>query len=170
MDPSAVTLDPVAPDRRASVLGPRTAAEDREIALVRQIARWMDSRAIDPIVGFLLPGVGDLIGSAFGLYVVAIAARRRVPPIVIARMLLNLGLDALLGALPLAGDLADIAFRAHRRNADLLVARHATGGRSRADQARDWAAVLGAALLLVVAVALAVWGAIAAVRAIARAV
>jgi ATPase subunit of ABC transporter with duplicated ATPase domains len=77
--------------------------------------------------------------------------------LVIARMLLNLGADALLGVVPVAGDLFDVVFRAHRRNAELLLARH----EARRSTWRDWAAVLGAAGLLVAALGLVVCGAVA---------
>ena len=151
-------MAPPLPQRDAQ----RRASDDRDLEVVRRVTRWLDDRGIDPILGFVAPGVGDLIGSAFGLLVIAVAVRRRVPAIVIARMMLNLGVDAVLGVVPIAGDLADVAFRAHRRNADLLLARHD----QRRSTWRDWAAVLGAASLLVAALVLVVWGAIAVLRAL----
>jgi hypothetical protein len=135
---------------------------DREVAVVQRVARWMDVLALDPVLGFVLPGVGDVVGSVFGLYVVSVAVRRRLPVVVIARMLLNLGIDTLIGVVPIAGDLADVAFRAHRRNAELLLSRQATGTASW----RDWALVAGAAGLLVGALVLSAWAAIALVRAV----
>lgn len=141
---------------------PRASSADRDLEMVRRVTRWLDDRALDPILGFIAPGVGDLVGSAFGLAVIAVAVRRRVPAIVIARMLLNLGVDALVGVVPVLGDVFDIAFRAHRRNADLLLARH----EARRATWRDWAAVLGAAGLLIGALVLVAWGAIAVLRAL----
>jgi hypothetical protein len=135
---------------------------DAEVAVVQRVTRWMDVLALDPVLGFVLPGVGDVVGSVFGLYVVSVAVRRRLPVVVIARMLLNLGVDTLLGVVPVAGDLADVAFRAHRRNAELLLSREATGKASW----RDWAMVIGAAGLLVGALAVSVWAAVALARAI----
>lgn len=157
MDPARLSLDSTAAQSATP-----TDTGDRELAAVRTLARWMDVLAIDPALGFLLPGVGDLVGSAFGLYVVGVAIRRRLPVIVIARMLLNLGLDTLIGAVPIAGDLADVAFRAHRRNAELLLTRHA----ARRASWRDWAAVLAAAGLLVGALAVAIWLTVAIFRAL----
>ena len=125
---------------------------DPDVRRARTIARVLDDHYVDPILGFFLPGVGDLVGSMFGLYVVGIAARRRLPAIVIARMLLNLAIDAALGVVPLLGDLGDIAFRANRRNLDLLEAR-VRGG----DTWRDWAAVIGALVLVIAAFAGLVW-------------
>jgi len=136
---------------------------DLELERVRRLARVLDHGMVDPLLGFVLPGVGDLIGSLLGLYIVAIAVRRRVSPVVIARMLLNLALDAGIGAIPVIGDLADIAFKANDKNVALLASRDATGKAT----ARDWLAVGGAALALVAVIGLVIYAIAAVLHAIA---
>src|SRR5215813_3562981 len=111
-----------------------------EIERARTLTRVLDRYLVDPLLGLLLPGAGDLIGSLLGLYLVVIAVRRRMSPVIVARMLLNLALDAVLGAIPLIGDIADFAYKANERNLALLVGRHETGKAT----ARDWLAVGGA--------------------------
>ncbi len=120
--------------------------DDRDLAAAETLARWLDDRFLDPLLGLVLPGVGDAIGSALGLYVVAVALRRRLPLPTVARMLLNLAVDALVGAVPVAGDLFDFAWKANRRNVALLRARAAAPHQT----AGDWLRV-GAALALVAA-------------------
>jgi hypothetical protein len=137
--------------------------EDPEIARVRTLARVLDGYFVDPLLGLVLPGVGDVLGSLLGLYAVVVAVRRRVSPLIIARMLLNLGLDAALGAVPILGDIFDFAFRANRRNVALLTDRVAGGGRA---TPRDWLAVAGAAAVFVAIIGLVGWGMVALVRAI----
>ena len=88
---------------------------------VRTLARVMDDYYLDPILGFVLPGIGDVIGSLIGVYIVIVAVRRGLSPVLIARMLINLALDAAIGALPILGDLADVAFKANDLNVALLV-------------------------------------------------
>jgi hypothetical protein len=127
-------------------------SDDQDIAAAETLAKWMDDRFLDPILGFVLPGVGDVLGSALGLYVVVVAVRRKLPLVTVARMLMNLGIDALVGAVPVAGDLFDVAWKANRKNVRLLRARH----EARHDTAGDWLRVAGAALLLVVALAIPV--------------
>jgi len=134
---------------------------DRELARVQTLARVMDHYLVDPLIGFVLPGIGDAIGSLIGLYIVAVAWRRRVSPVLIARMILNLGADMVLGVLPIVGDAFDMSFKAHQRNAELLVQR--TTGRA---TWRDWVVVGLAAAAYVAVVALVVWGVIAIVRAL----
>ena len=74
---------------------------------------------LDALIG-LIPGVGDLIGSALSGAIVFDAMRFRVPVPVLARMGLNLLADALLGLVPAVGDLLDVAHRANRKNLRLL--------------------------------------------------
>jgi len=136
---------------------------DRELRRVQTLARILDRNLVDPVLGFLLPGAGDLAGSLLGLYAVSLALRRRMSPVVIARMLLNLSADALLGAVPLVGDLFDLGFHAHERNARLLVERAEEGGQA---TPRDWLLVAGAAVVFVGSLALAVYAVIALFQAI----
>jgi hypothetical protein len=140
---------------------PRPTPPDPEIERVRSIARVLDNYFVDPIIGFFLPGAGDIAGTALGLYSVFLAFKRRMSPIIIARMLLNLAVDALLGLIPFLGDLTDVAFRANQRNVKLMTDRAATGGRA---TWRDWAAVVGAFLLLFAVLALVVYVIVSAFR------
>jgi hypothetical protein len=80
---------------------------------------------LDPIVG-LIPGAGDVVTGFFAVMILLHSVRLRVPKVVIARMVLNTGLDLLVGAVPLLGDLFDAGFKANLRNLGLLE-RHAQG-------------------------------------------
>lgn len=133
-----------------------------EIERARTLARVLDHYLVDPLLGLLLPGVGDLIGSLLGLYLVAIAVRRRMSPVIVARMLLNLALDAALGAIPLIGDIADFAYKANERNLALLVGRRETGRST----ARDWLAVGGAVAAFATVIGLVIYAVVALIRAI----
>src|SRR5262249_17397989 len=100
-------------------------------------------------------------GSLLGLYLVGIAIRRKVSPIVVARMVLNLAIDAAVGFVPVAGDIADILFKANDKNLALLEQRH--DGKA---SARDWLAVGGPVLALAAVVGLIVYAVIAVARAL----
>ena len=110
-------------------------------------------RFVDPLLGLLLPGIGDVVGSALGVYPIFLAWRRGASGGLLARMLLNLAVDALAGAVPVVGDVWDFFFRAHTRNLALLQAR-STGDRRIHKRAVDGLIVAGAAVLLVAALAL----------------
>ena len=74
---------------------------------------------LDAVIG-LVPGIGDLAGAALAGYIVLAAARRGAPPALLARMLLNVAIDTVLGAVPVIGDVFDVAWRANSRNVALL--------------------------------------------------
>jgi hypothetical protein len=61
----------------------------------------------DPIIG-LIPGAGDLIATAISAYIIFLAARFRLPGSVISRMIFNIALEAVVGAIPLLGDIFDV--------------------------------------------------------------
>lgn len=71
------------------------------------------------IIG-LIPGIGDIIDALISLYIVLRAIEMRVPRVAVARMLVNIGIEGGAGAVPFAGDLFDVAFKANRRNYRLL--------------------------------------------------
>jgi hypothetical protein len=136
---------------------------DTEITRVKRIAQLLDGYYIDPIVGLLVPGAGDLITSVFGLYTVHLAVRRKHSMVVISRMLLNLALDAVVGIIPLVGDLFDFGFKANKKNVALLEASAEKGGKA---TARDWAFVVGAAVMFFGAIGLVIYATTALFRAI----
>jgi hypothetical protein len=74
---------------------------------------------VDGIVR-LIPVVGDLIASAFSLWLVREARTLGAPWHVTARMLANVALEGTVGMVPIAGDAFDVMFRANMRNMRLL--------------------------------------------------
>ncbi len=83
---------------------------------------------VDALAG-LVPGVGDVATGLVSAWLVWRAAKFDVPAHLLARMVGNVALDSLVGAIPLVGSLFDFAFKANRRNVALLrrhLARRAT--------------------------------------------
>jgi hypothetical protein len=74
---------------------------------------------VDALIG-LIPGIGDAITTLMSLYIVREARELGAPGHVIVRMLANVALDGVIGAVPLVGDMFDVAWRANRRNIALL--------------------------------------------------
>jgi Domain of unknown function (DUF4112) len=75
---------------------------------------------LDALIGFF-PVLGDTITTALSLFIVHEAYQLGAPGHVIARMLGNVALDGVLGAVPLVGDVFDVLWRANRRNVRLLL-------------------------------------------------
>jgi len=119
----------MATDAPITTRGELITNEDTRLSAVRALAKLMDTAitlpgtniklGLDSLIG-LIPGLGDLIGSAIGGYIVLVASHMGVSRIVIARMLLNLGIDAVVGVVPVVGDLLDVAWKANVKNVELL--------------------------------------------------
>lgn len=97
---------------------------------VSRLAHWLDNAVsipgtrfrfgLDSLIG-LIPGLGDVAGMLLGGTILTEAYRAGAPNPLMLRMVGNLATDGLLGAVPVVGDLFDVAFRSHSRNARLLL-------------------------------------------------
>jgi hypothetical protein len=105
---------------------------------------------MDAILG-LIPGAGDLSGALVGAYGILVARSLGAPTSIQLRMLMNLALDAVVGAIPVVGDLFDFAFKAHVRNRVLLEKWLARPRETRRSSAAALLAVLLALLGVMVA-------------------
>jgi hypothetical protein len=152
--PAAVTVEPARPVN-GELIDPR-------IADVEAVARWFDYAFVLPggfrfgLAGIfgLMPGIGDLIDALVSLYIVHRAIQLGIPRVTVARMVLNVGIEGFLGAVPFIGDVFDVVFKANRRNYQLLKTHMVQSGRQRR---LDWLFLLGTLLLVIVSVALPVW-------------
>ena len=75
---------------------------------------------LDPIIGLLFPGIGDVVTGAGSVGLLALALRRGVPSAVLFRMILNILVDVVAGSLPVVGDIFDAAYKSNRRNLELI--------------------------------------------------
>jgi len=106
---------------------PRTRAE--RVARLDALATLLDTAflipgtrirfGLDALIG-LVPGVGDAITTLVSLYIVREARALGVPRWIVARMVANVAIDGVIGAVPVLGDMFDVAWKANRRNMALL--------------------------------------------------
>ncbi len=100
-----------------------------ELRWLESIATLMDSQfrvpftnyrfGLDALIG-IIPGLGDIVGLVISLVLFGIMLKKGAGPIIILQMLGNIILDALVGAVPVFGDIFDFGFKANRRNVNLL--------------------------------------------------
>jgi hypothetical protein len=74
---------------------------------------------LDPILG-LIPGVGDIVTGTSSIALLMLALKERIPTVAIGRMVLNIGIDTAVGAIPLVGDAFDVVYRSNRQNLDII--------------------------------------------------
>lgn len=74
---------------------------------------------LDSLIG-LIPAWGDIVSALVSLYQMWVAVQLRMPMRKLLRMMLNIVADLLFGLVPIAGDAADVLFKAHMRNLRLI--------------------------------------------------
>jgi hypothetical protein len=132
------------PNTQATMLAPRHRSfwfDDERLDL---LAHWLDDCfkipgipfrfGIDAFIG-LVPGLGDLLTGILTCILLLAGWMRGLPYITLLRMVANIAIDVLIGAIPFLGDAFDIAWKPNRRNFALLQ-RHIA--EPRRHTWRDW--------------------------------
>ncbi|MCI0354872.1 MAG: DUF4112 domain-containing protein, partial [Acidobacteria bacterium] len=108
---------------------PRAARSALSDQRLDELATWLDEAfvlpgtnvrfGLDALAG-LLPGIGDLLTGMASMLILQAAWQRGLPRVALMRMLVNVALDTAVGSIPVIGDLFDVAWKANRRNVELL--------------------------------------------------
>ena len=104
--------------------------DDGAIERMRLVAHTLDEGiqvpgadtrvGLDPIVG-ILPGAGDTAVAVVSLYLIVEAARMGVSTSTLFRMLANVGVDAVVGSIPVVGVVFDAFWKANTWNLELAL-------------------------------------------------
>lgn len=142
----------------------------RDLVALRRFAHIMDEAiaikgtpfkiGLDALLG-LIPGFGDIIGGVLSTWIVIGALRHRVPARIIFRMIVNIGIDLVGGAIPVAGDVFDFLYEENVKNMRLLE-KH----RDRRRPPRSTAAIAFTSFLIVLLVLAMAIGVVSAVIAL----
>lgn len=129
---------------------------------VAELTRLMDKQftipgtnfrfGLDGLIG-LIPGVGDVSTFAVSCYLITLMAKNGASGYVMARMVLNVLIDAIIGSIPFIGDLFDFAFKANSRNLRLMQ-EHFVEGRHRGGA---WKVVVPIVIILLLIMIGAIW-------------
>ena len=93
----------------------------RSYRLVKFIATVMDIYCLDPVIGLLFPGIGDVISALSALPCLYVCIFRiRALPLTLA-VISNMLLDLLVGLIPWVGEIFDVFFRSNLRNFKLIT-------------------------------------------------
>ena len=126
------------------------------------LARLMDAQfrvpgtsirfGLDALIG-LVPGMGDFSTFLVSGYMISVLAKNGASRFVLARMVWNIVLDALVGSIPVLGDIFDVAFKANQRNLQLMR-EHYQEGKHRGGA---WKLVVPVLFLLLLVVGCIAW-------------
>jgi len=108
----------------------KKAAAEAVAPWAEKLVRWLDDFikipgtklgiGLDPILGFVLPGAGDVITGTGSVALLFLALEERLPTIVFLRMCMNILVDTVGGLLPFVGDAFDLVWRSNKRNLELI--------------------------------------------------
>ncbi len=108
---------------------------------------------VDGLMG-LIPGVGDGAAALISTYIIAEGVRAGAPKMVLARMVGNVAVESAIGAVPIAGDLFDIVFKANVRNVALM--NDYVGRPGKTTRSSKWF-VIALVVALLATVAFSIW-------------
>lgn len=95
--------------------------ESLSYSSVKLIAKIFDDWFLDPIIGFFLPGIGDILTYALVVPYMYVALFKVQSVRLFLAVTFNATLDLLIGMIPGVGNIADIFIRANRKNYRLIV-------------------------------------------------
>ena len=106
---------------------------------------------LDPILG-LLPFAGDIASFGVSAVLILTMVRHGASGKLVALMMLNIGLDVLIGSIPILGNIFDFAFKANERNVRLLRRHYEEGKYHGSGKGIIVGVLIGLVLLLVLLV------------------
>ncbi len=135
---------------------------NKNLVNLDKLARLMDNQftipgtrirfGLDSLLG-LIPGAGDLSTFAVSGYMLLIMAQNGASGFLLARMTLNILIDAIIGVVPIIGDIFDIAFKANIRNMKLMR-EHYKEGRHKGSA---WKVIIPILIVLFILIAGLIW-------------
>lgn len=151
-------------DARSKIKGP---PPDPRLQHIRWLSRWLDNSirvpgtdyriGFDPIIG-LIPGIGDALSAAMSGYIIILALSLNVSGWTLTRMLFNVFVEAVFGALPIVGDIFDAVWKANLRNQRLIEQSLQSGSRKKLDRLF----VVLVLFVLALMISLAIWASVSA--------
>jgi len=112
------------------------AKQIRELEWIKKLTHYMDNLVrvpgtkfrfgVDPLLG-LIPFAGEIVTLFISAIILLALIRHGTSGKLVVLMLSNVAVDALIGAIPFLGDIFDFAFKANKRNVDLLKQYHHEG-------------------------------------------
>ncbi len=135
----------------------------QRVERLQRLARLWDSAfripgtqvrvGLDPLIG-LVPGIGDAAGALVASYIVLEAARFEVPGATLLRMIANVAIDAVLGTVPVIGDMFDVGWKANIKNV-ALIEHHLADPHGARHASRAWLLLVIAVLVLLATLGIA---------------
>jgi len=116
-------------NRSSQNIPPQDAETQAVLERLRRLSYTLDNAFTVPVINYrvgwdaiigLVPGIGDAITLLPSGYLIYQAHQLGTPQPLLIRMMVNVGLEALIGTIPLIGDIFDAVWKANARNLAML--------------------------------------------------
>ena len=104
---------------------------------------------LDGLIG-LVPNVGDTLTSIASFYILFAAVRYGVPKITLLRMAMNIGIDYVIGSIPVIGDAFDFVWKSNQMNMNLIRERASGRGEGKTSDYVFVFALIGSLVLVLI--------------------
>ncbi|MFY0674382.1 MAG: DUF4112 domain-containing protein [Bacteroidia bacterium] len=101
----------------------------KDLKYIEKVTHFLDSQfripgtdvrvGIDPIIGFFIPILGDIISYIMSALLVFYMIKNGASGKVVMKILVNLLIDLLIGGVPMVGQIGDFFYKANERNLKL---------------------------------------------------
>lgn len=92
-----------------------------DFKMLKVIYKVMDKWGLDPIIGFFIPGLGDVITTVVTIpFIFTSIFKLRSVPLTLA-IISNCLLDLLIGMVPVVGDIGDFMYKSYKKNYYMIV-------------------------------------------------
>jgi hypothetical protein len=115
--------DDVSPELKKAIKGQIAPWAERLVRMTDELFRIPGTDihiGLDPIIGLLLPGAGDVITGTGSIALLLLGLKERLPTIALGRMVANVAIDTVGGAVPILGDVWDVYWRSNRKNLEII--------------------------------------------------
>jgi hypothetical protein len=102
---------------------------------------------LDGLIG-LVPNVGDTLTSIASFYILFAAVRYGVPKVTLLRMAMNIGIDYVIGSIPVIGDAFDFVWKSNQMNMNLIRERASGRGEGKTSDYVFVFALIGTLILV----------------------
>lgn len=133
-----------------------------QLAWVDGFSRLLDTKfripgtdvrfGLDFLMG-LVPGVGSVASLGFSGLLILTMVRHGASGMLATRMLLNAALDAIVGFVPVLGNIFDLFYKANYRNLQLMREYYGEGRH----QGSAWPVIIGVLVVMLLFVILTIW-------------
>lgn len=133
-----------------------------QLAWVDGFSRLLDTKfripgtdvrfGMDFLMG-LVPGIGSFASLGFSALLIITMVRHGASGMLAIRMLFNVVLDALVGAVPVLGNIFDLFYKANYRNLELMREYYGEGEH----QGSAWPAIIAILVVMLLLMAFSIW-------------